>query len=509
MYRYALYATAAATRAAIIWLVASALSLPEPSLAQQVVTAGYPMWDDHGPYGITSGPDGAVWFTENDGQRIGRITTAAAYTYYPLPDPASYPIGIATGSDGALWFTENGTSRIGRITTAGVISEYPIPAPGGRPEWITAGPDGALWFGEPGAVGRITTDGAITEYPIPSGSSPAGITAGPDGALWFTENGLLSIGIGRITVTGAVTEYPVPSTSGEPTLEMIATGPDGALWFTQSGNVAGAIGRITTAGAVTMYIPADTNDWPIGITAGPDGALWFTETGNTSLASITTSGVITEYRLHPGTNPFQIVLGPDGQLWLTANNFPYYAIEETFFPTADLMVSPAQGCFKKTLTFTGTGFTPGETVQVYRSGVGSEVLASGAADAGGSFTASAACPESPDGVRAFVGVGQTSGELGAATLHVPTLIVANPKSGTAGSSVTVQGYGFGPFDEVNFSWNVTSSRLGITRADVQGTFNRGAAFTFTVPAGTAPGQYSILANGKDSGVRTSVTFTVE
>src|SRR5258708_36482099 len=28
------------------------------------------------PYSITAGPDGALWFTENYGRKIGRITTA-------------------------------------------------------------------------------------------------------------------------------------------------------------------------------------------------------------------------------------------------------------------------------------------------------------------------------------------------------------------------------------------------------------------------------------------------
>ncbi len=33
---------------------------------------------------------------------------------------------ITTGPDGALWFTEL-IDQIGRITTAGVITEFPIP----------------------------------------------------------------------------------------------------------------------------------------------------------------------------------------------------------------------------------------------------------------------------------------------------------------------------------------------------------------------------------------------
>jgi hypothetical protein len=42
---------------------------------------------------------------------------------YPLPTANSSPSEITLGPDGALWFTENGGNKIGWITTAGVITE--------------------------------------------------------------------------------------------------------------------------------------------------------------------------------------------------------------------------------------------------------------------------------------------------------------------------------------------------------------------------------------------------
>src|SRR5438270_580178 len=85
--------------------------------------------------------------------------------------PLSGPYGIVTGPDGALWFTEFNRSRIGRVTTAGVITEF-FAGMTGTGEGIAAGPDGALWFAEDqDRIGRITTTGVITEY-------SNGITAG-------------------------------------------------------------------------------------------------------------------------------------------------------------------------------------------------------------------------------------------------------------------------------------------------------------------------------------------
>jgi virginiamycin B lyase len=148
---------------------------------------------------------------------------------YPVPTADSEPTGITPGPDGALWFTENFGSphNIGRITTAGVITEYSDTTFGG-PLWIVAGPDGALWFTEenadPQQIGRITTANAFTEYPVPTPCCDVvGITLGPDGALWFAEQ--TAGNIGRITTTGAVTEYPLPSLSGP---YGMTAGPNGA-----------------------------------------------------------------------------------------------------------------------------------------------------------------------------------------------------------------------------------------------------------------------------------------
>jgi streptogramin lyase len=79
------------------------LSLPVVCLAQQAAIAEYPAAGDG--CAITAGPDGALWFTENAANAIGRITTAGMVKTYPLPTPNAFPCGIAAGPDGALWFT--------------------------------------------------------------------------------------------------------------------------------------------------------------------------------------------------------------------------------------------------------------------------------------------------------------------------------------------------------------------------------------------------------------------
>jgi streptogramin lyase len=48
-----------------------------------------------------------------------RPAVAQTITEFPTPTANSGPTGITTGPDGALWFTEGGANQIGRITTAG------------------------------------------------------------------------------------------------------------------------------------------------------------------------------------------------------------------------------------------------------------------------------------------------------------------------------------------------------------------------------------------------------
>jgi streptogramin lyase len=274
--------------------------------------------------GIALGPDGAMWFTDLQVDRIGRIDTTGGVTLFSLPARRSFPKGIALGPDGNLWFTEVGTpARIGRITTAGALTEFALPNPGSRPYGIASGPDGNLWFTEllTNRIGRITTSGVITEFPVPTTGELRGITAGPDGNLWFAER--TGNKIGRITTSGTVTEFDLPTPNSHPTA--VAAGPDGNIWFTES--AVPKVGRISPTGDITEF-PVSSGS--AGVVAGNDGNLWFSGPGGFVadgngwsrsfgvLRRVTTSGVVTEFSV-PLYDPSElgIAVAPDGSLWMT------------------------------------------------------------------------------------------------------------------------------------------------------------------------------------------------
>ena len=249
-------------------------------------------------FGITAGPDGALWFVANccdpTGQTgyIGRITTDGRINLFPVAKGTSPTVGITTGPDGNLWFPATNITcgnknqlcgqryqgYIERMSSIGQITGvFPIPTTYSDPSRIVTGPDGNLWFTEqgavgangslqptfpaPGKIGRITPDGQITEFTTPNQnwpyftSNPAGIAVGPDGNIWFTEYSYLTRdtmvqhggnNIGMITPSGQITEFPVPTQYAR--ADGIAAGPpgDGGLYFTESPNnfSYGAIGRV-------------------------------------------------------------------------------------------------------------------------------------------------------------------------------------------------------------------------------------------------------------------------
>jgi len=275
-----------------------------------------------GPSGIAAGADGALYFTEQAADKIGRIDPATGnITEINIPTANAQPVGIARGSDNNLYFTEQAAGQIGRLNPAtNAITEFPVPrGRGTTPFAISSGPDGNIWFTD---LSQRTIDRfdvattAIVATLIPTaGAFAFGIASNPDGNLYFTEG--LAEQIGRINARSlTIQEFAAPNTP-----EGITTGPDGNVWFTASATPGAAIGRLdlgTAIPTVTEFPLPGGNSVPVGITAGPDGNLWFTEFGAGRVGRITTAGAISEYS-PPTANsqPSGITTGPDNLLWFT------------------------------------------------------------------------------------------------------------------------------------------------------------------------------------------------
>lgn len=278
------------------------------------------------PLRITSGPDGNLWFTEPDAQKIGRITLSGAVTEYPLA-PDSEPEDITTGPDGNLWFTETVGNAIGRLNPkTGAITTFAIPFANSQPYGIASGFDNSLWFVETrtNVLGNITTAGNITQYSITTANSdPVFIAAGASG-VWFTEKAANKIA--RLTMEQVcrrdcffqphLQEYAIPAPDGGPV--DITLGADGNAWFTEPSD--NKIGSLTPAGVFTQYQVPTANSSPLGIAANAQG-IAFTEDASSSskIGWFPYGGTISERSLKIAkSDPFDITFGPDGNPWFTA-----------------------------------------------------------------------------------------------------------------------------------------------------------------------------------------------
>lgn len=267
------------------------------------------------PSTITLGPGGAVWFTNEGTNRIGRLTASGVLNEFPVPTLNAAVGGIATGPDGNLWFAETNALKIGRLSpSTGLITEFSTAV---AINGLVAGSDGNLWaFGS--AANRIlvvsTAGRVLRTLTVPTASSfPHGPSLGRDGNVYFAEfNGNK---IGRVTPTGSFREWLVPSSATKPFRTTI--GPDGRVYFTE--NAGNRIGRLDpTTGIFAQFALPTPNAGPAGITSGPDGNIWFTETRASKIGRATTAGAITEVATPTAAaTPKHITSGSDGRLWFT------------------------------------------------------------------------------------------------------------------------------------------------------------------------------------------------
>jgi streptogramin lyase len=125
---------------------------------------------------VAAGPGTQIAYSSPSGdpQHIGRISPGGQPQKSPAP--GADPFGITFGPDGAYWFAEFAGNKVGRMTTGGDVTELDGLSPGSGPRFIAAGPGNTLWVSLETSkkVARIT--GVVA--PPPALPSPP---AGPSG----------------------------------------------------------------------------------------------------------------------------------------------------------------------------------------------------------------------------------------------------------------------------------------------------------------------------------------
>jgi virginiamycin B lyase len=183
-------------------LVAACVAAPASAVTVRTFSSGITPASQ--PTRIAAGADGNLYFTENASNKIGQISLGGTIMEFTSAF-AGGPFGITAGSDGLVYYTVS-TGGVARFNTGA----FPM-SPNGL-EDITAGPDGNLWFTENAGNNLYRSNVATFADQIAAAtaaSGPSGIAAGPDGNLWFTES--LEDNVRRVTTDGSpvmLAEFP-------------------------------------------------------------------------------------------------------------------------------------------------------------------------------------------------------------------------------------------------------------------------------------------------------------
>lgn len=286
---------------------------------------------------IVTAPNGDMWFTEEDLNRIGRITPGGVITEFNLPattsggDTDSSVMDLDVAPDGTVWVVyDYGRHALGyhpaNGTVAGPYALYDAPygeeveiGPGGVP-WISMDYDDeglarivnnqALWYNNAppcdGALAKAR-DGAMwcqsgdrlirsnadasggTTYPLPDGiADPNSLAAGPVGSIWFARyfsgTWISAPDDGDVGWIDQATGRTRIFDTGEDTAPLSLTlGPDKNMWFTSIGDAAG-IGHLDAQGRGALTKVG--NYEPRYLTFSRDGAVWFTDSVNNSIVRV-------------------------------------------------------------------------------------------------------------------------------------------------------------------------------------------------------------------------------
>lgn len=263
------------------------------------------------PFEDTPGKDGAVWFSSQSDNVVGRIDMVGNISTFPLHGT---PVGAITrNQDGNVYAAEKfgGNYAIARITPQGGTSDLILPSNVGFPGEIVSGSDGNLWIasGLPSALGRLTLSGQYTDF-TGTLSGVSWLAAGTDKNIWATGFIGNQPVVAKVNISdGSMTTFSLPG-DAQHFLGIVA-GADGGMWVADESTTQ-MIRVDPTTGKQSLY-PGRT-DIVSGGVAGPNRFLYYH--GHDKVYEF---GVdhhqFHAYFLSPSQCRGTITIGPDGQLW--------------------------------------------------------------------------------------------------------------------------------------------------------------------------------------------------
>jgi virginiamycin B lyase len=261
------------------------------------------------PIAIAAGADGAIWFTIDHSDAIGRLRNGRIERLSTSSQNIE-PLGLAVAADGSAWYTDLAARAIARVSTAGEIARFVLDTPIARLGRLAIAPDGAVWFADLTGYGITRLkDGVFTRHQIESArGGPYGVAVAPDGTIWATlQNGNQLL---QFAADGASRTFDLPRSGAVPT--DIAVGSDGSVWFLQFH--ANRIGRFKD-GQFTDVEAGQENAGLSGIAVAPNGDVWFGMLRRASLGRLRDGRVSVFALPRDNARPFSVDVDRDGNVW--------------------------------------------------------------------------------------------------------------------------------------------------------------------------------------------------
>jgi virginiamycin B lyase len=155
-----------------------------------------------GPYGITTTPDGRVYYASLAGSHLARIELASgeARVLEP-PTPGQGARRVWSDSKGRLWVSEWNAGRLGRYDpAAGRWREWPLPGRSPQPYAVYVDDRDVVWLSDFGANALVRFDPAserFTSFPLPTADSRVRQLLGRPGEVWGAASAVDKLVVAR------------------------------------------------------------------------------------------------------------------------------------------------------------------------------------------------------------------------------------------------------------------------------------------------------------------------
>ncbi len=148
--------------------------------------------EGRGPYGVTTTPDGVVYYASLAGSHIARIESDGGATVIEPPTPDQGARRVWSDSEGRIWVSEWNSGNLSRYTPDS-DSWDTWPLPGGNPETYAVFVDDTdtVWASDFGSNSVVRFDPVSEQfdtYVLPHDPGHVRQILGRPGEVWFSES---------------------------------------------------------------------------------------------------------------------------------------------------------------------------------------------------------------------------------------------------------------------------------------------------------------------------------